>query len=150
MNEREVHLPVSGGRAWVRTRLADWRMDEVDDARTGYLPAGATLSLYKSWEDGTLSREASDETVTEFLLARGFTAEDLRRAHKAAERRIVTVVTKRWENVRGPENDDELELPDGIKEMHPADFEALLLACNKAVADGRADPNAGSETSPST
>lgn len=148
MNDIEFTLPVCKGTAFLRRRLSDARMDVIDDTRTTRLPEHALATLYRAWEDKSLAQEAGDDETTRFLIARGITAPDIRKAAKEADRMVVATVVRRWSNVYGPDDDDRaLVLPDDIPELDPDDFDALLLACYQAVAAGRADPNAGAAPS---
>lgn len=150
MNEKEVTLPRSKGTVWLRTRLSDGRMDQLDESRVRRFPAAAMSLLAKARREGQLLRSADDEETGEFLLANGYGIAELRASAKEADRAAVRVVVKRWAGVYGPEDDGELSFPDGLAEMHPDDFTVLLTECWKAVAEGRADPNATGESSAST
>lgn len=142
-NEKVVTLPACGGRAWLRTRLTDAQMGDYEDARTTRLPAPALAAMARAWRDGTLRRDGPARDDTDFLIAEGFTAPEIRQAAHAADRRVVEVICKRWADVRGPDSDALLEFPAGLPDLDPDDFTFLLAECYLAVGEGRADPNAG-------
>lgn len=146
MNEREVKLPVCGGRVWLRTRISDGRMDDIENAFLRHLPRDAIASLTKT----ALQPGANPEEVTDVLTRSGFDVLALKDATKASERDRVRLVVKRWSGVVGPESDHEVEFPDGIAELDPFDFTFLLEACQAAIREASADPNATGETSSSS
>lgn len=147
MNEIEVTLPVCKGTVWLRSRLSDGRMDALNNTYAMRLPSAAMSAIALATEEGKLTDEPDDDTLTRFLLARGYGGVELRAARKAADREVVHIVVKRWANVRGPEDDAPLDFPDGLADMDPDDFAFLLGECWAAVAKGRADPNDGAPPS---
>lgn len=139
-NLREVAMP-GGGRALVRLRLTHQQETELE---------AATLDYWDALPDEVLARlqdrdaASTDEVAGIARRTKGYGA--VVRATDALKTAQLRACVASWEGVTDPDG-NALAWPDGIASLSLADFDALHEACLAAVAEGRADPNAGAAPS---
>jgi hypothetical protein len=125
---------VTGGRAWVRTRLDHERATALRVLSVAALPAKSVARLASA-------RGQSREQLTRAALADADLAEAMRgQARLQAE--TIRLCVHHWEGVYGTDG-DALTFPDDVEHLDDADFDALYVACEKARE--RPDPNSSRE-----
>ena len=142
---KEVEI-LSGGRAWVRTRLSHERHTAKLAMFVAVLPGRALRAVQSAKARGALDTpEAADALAeTDIDVAEGL------RGMARAQAETIRLCVHHWDNVHGPDGDD-LTFPADVEQLDTADFDALYGACELAISEAGPDPKGtGGASSPST
>ena len=138
MSLAEIEIK-SGGRAWVRTRLSHERAIAKRAMFASILPAKSVRLLQAAQARGADASEITDDVEMAATISN----------MAKAQAETIRLCVHHWDNVHDPEGDP-LNFPDDVEKLDDADFDALYVACERAIETGRADPNAGGAPLPST
>ncbi len=137
MSLKEVALP-GGGRVWTRTRLSHERAVGKAAAAAGMLSTKSVIKLRTAYDAVGEDREKLQlEALDDLDLAEAL------RQQGAMRTEVIRICVHHWSGVYGPDSDTELVFPDDVPQLDEDEFDALYIAVESALTEGRADPNRG-------